>query len=155
MAGARQWCIQKDKNHNGWPRGTSIISPKGYLRYGQREVCVQRKENYCYGYEKRQNHISSLRAEIKILDKAVKSAPEEEKDGIKQIQKEKVICLRMKRRAESIRKNRRKFRKNCHDFLPQPYDFSRNLLSPKPKGCFKEYEKGSRGISARSSQRPQ
>ena len=89
------------------------------------------------GPSRRQKHISSLRAEIKILDRAVKSAPEEEKDGIKEIQREKLKCLRMKKRAESIRKNRRKFRKNCNEFLSQPYDFSRNLLNPKPKGVLK------------------
>jgi len=85
----------------------------------------------------RRSHITNLRAEIKLLDKAVKSAPEEEKEGIKELQKEKLRSLRLKKRAESIRKNRRKFRKNCSEFLSQPYKFGRNLLNPKPKGVLK------------------
>ena len=102
-------------------------------RFGVKE----RKSNAPTGPSRRQKHITNLRAEIKLLDKAVKSAPEEEKEGIKEIQKEKLRSLRLKKRAESIRKNRRKFRKNCNEFLSQPYNFSRNLLNPKPKGVLK------------------
>ena len=102
-------------------------------RFGFKE----RKTTATTGPSRRQKQITTLRAEIKILDKAVKSAPEVEKEGIKEIQREKLKNLRMKKRAESIRKNRRKYRKNCNDFLSQPYDFSRNLLNPKPKGVLK------------------
>ena len=42
--------------------------------------------------------------------------------------------LRLAKRAETLRKNRKKFASNCKEFLSQPYNFARNLLSPKPKG---------------------
>ena len=102
-------------------------------RFGLKE----REATTTTGPSRRQKHITNLRAEIKLLDKAVKSAPEEEKEGIKELQKEKLRSLRLKKRAESIRKNKRKFRKNCSEFLSQPYNFSRNLLNPKPKGVLK------------------
>ena len=78
-----------------------------------------------------------LRPEIKKLDQAVKSAPEEQKEGIKLLQKEKLRDLRLKKRAENDRKNRRKFRRNCNEFLSQPYGFSRKLMNPKPRGQLK------------------
>ena len=59
-------------------------------RFGVKE----RKSIVPTGPSRRQKHITNLRAEIKLLDKAVKSAPEEEKEGIKEIQKEKLRSLR-------------------------------------------------------------
>ena len=67
----------------------------------------------------------------------MKSASEEEREGIKLIQKEKLRNLRVKKRAENVRKNRQKFRRNCNEFLSQPYDFSRKLMNPKPRGQLK------------------
>ena len=42
--------------------------------------------------------------------------------------------LRLARRAESLRKSRKEFSRNCRDFLSQPYAFARNIISPKPSG---------------------
>ena len=58
-------------------------------------------------------------------------APQEQKDGIQELQKEKLRKLRLAKRAETIRQNRKKFTNNCKSFLTQPYDFARNLLSQK------------------------
>jgi len=106
-------------------------------------MCVERfgiqekKTAVVKGPSRRQKQVSQLRAEIKKLDKTIQSAPEEEKEGIKELQRDKLRNLRLKKRAESLRKNRRKFRKNCNEFLSQPYEFSRKLLNPKPKGDLK------------------
>ena len=78
-------------------------------------MCVERfgwqekKTAVAKGPSRRQKQVSQLRAEIKKLDKAIQSAPEEEKEGIKELQKDKLRNLRLKKRAETLRKNRRKF----------------------------------------------
>ena len=51
-----------------------------------------------------------------------------------QLQKEKLKELRLAKRAESLRKGRKKFSKNCNDFLSHPFDFARDVVAPKPKG---------------------
>ena len=53
------------------------------------------------------------------------------------MQQEKIKKLRLKKRAESMKKNRKKFSKNCSEFLSQPFDFARNVVAPKPKGEMK------------------
>ena len=45
--------------------------------------------------------------------------------------------LRMAKRAETLRRNRKKFSSNCKEFLGQPYQFARNILAPKLKGDLK------------------
>ena len=110
-----------------------VIYNMGFERFGVSE----KKSPKTRGPSRRQKCMSNLRREIKKLDKAVKSAPEEEKDGIKQLHKEKLRDLRLKKRAENVRKNRQKFRKNCSEFLSQPYDFSRRLINPRPQGQLK------------------
>ena len=110
-----------------------VIYNMGFERFGVSE----KKSSKTRGPSRRQKCMSNLRREIKKLDKAVKSAPDEEKDGIKQLHKEKLRDLRLKKRAENVRKNRQKFRKNCSEFLSQPYDFSRRLINPRPQGQLK------------------
>ena len=89
------------------------------------------------GPSRRQRKCNELRREIKKLNKAYKEAPEEEKEGIKELHDEKLKSLRLKKRAESVRKNRKEFSKNCGEFLSQPYQFSRKVINPKPKGDLK------------------
>ena len=69
-----------------------------------------------------------------ITENAYKEAPQEEKDGIQELQGEKLKKLRTAKRAESLRQSRKKFSNNCKSFLSQPYQFARNILSPKPTG---------------------
>ena len=111
----------------------NIIYNMGVERFG----VVEKKRATTRGPSRRQKCMSALRKEIKKLDRAVKSAPEEEREGIQLLQKDKLRDLRLKKRAENVRKNRQKFRKNCNEFLSQPYNFSRNLINPKPKGQLK------------------
>ena len=86
------------------------------------------------GPSKRQRKCKKLRDEINQLKAAYNNAPEEEKEGINELQREKLKKLRLAKRAETLKKNRKKFSSNCREFLGQPYQFSRNLLSPKPSG---------------------
>ena len=83
---------------------------------------------------RRQQKCRKLREEIKILKKTYAEALPEEKDAVKELQNEKLKKLRLAKRAESIKKNRKQFSANCHGFLSQPFQFARNILSPKPKG---------------------
>ena len=45
--------------------------------------------------------------------------------------------LRLAKRAETLRKGRKLFTRNCNAFLSHPYDFARNVIAPKPKGNLK------------------
>ena len=86
------------------------------------------------GPSKRQRKCKRLRDEINQLKQAYKEAPDEEKEGINELQSEKLKKLRLAKRAESLKQSRKKFTVNCKEFLGQPYQFARNLLAPKPSG---------------------
>ena len=101
-------------------------------RFGLRER--SQKRDVKSGPSRRQIKCKHLREEITLLKRAYAEAPQEEKDGIQELQSEKLKKLRLAKRAESLRKNRKKFSNNCKSFLNQPYQFARNILSPKPKG---------------------
>ena len=96
-----------------------------------------RKKMQSKGPSRRQRKCSELRKEIKKLKKAFREASESEKEGIQQLQDEKLKSLRLKKRAESLKKNRKEFSQNCNQFLSQPYQFSRKIINPKPKGDLK------------------
>ena len=98
-------------------------------RFGIKERKVKR--DTAKGPSRRQIKCKKLREEITTLKKAYLEAPQEQKDGIQELQKEKLRKLRLAKRAETIRQNRKKFTNNCKSFLTQPYDFARNLLSQK------------------------
>ena len=90
-----------------------VIYNMSIERFGE----IDRKIATSQGPSRRQKTMSNLRKEIKKLDAAVKSAPEEEKEGIKTLQKEKLRDLRLKKRAENVRKNRKKFSRKEMDDL--------------------------------------
>ena len=92
------------------------------------------KKDVKSGPSRRQIKCKKLREEITLLKRAYAEAPQEEKDGIQELQSEKLKKLRLAKRAESLRQNRKKFSNNCRSFLNQPYQFARNILSQKPKG---------------------
>ena len=101
-------------------------------RFGVREQ--SQKKEVKSGPSRRQLKCKQLREEITLLKNAYKEAPQEEKDGIQELQGEKLKKLRTAKRAESLRQGRKKFSNNCKSFLSQPYQFARNILSPKPRG---------------------
>ena len=100
-------------------------------RFGVVEESKARKE---IGPSRRQRKCHKLREEINVLKKAYKEAPDEEKVAIQELNREKLQHLRLLKRAESIKNHKKQFSTNCHQFLSQPYTFSRNLLAPKPRG---------------------
>ena len=71
------------------------------------------------------------------LKEAVKNAAEDEKEAIKELQDEKLKKLRLAKRAETLKKARKTFTRNCNAFLSHPYDFARSVIAPKPKGNLK------------------
>ena len=111
----------------------NIIYAMSKERFGEKQR-KERATKTTNGPSRRQKKCNKLRKEIKTLKKAVDEAPLEEKSAIKQLHNEKLRSLRLAKRAESLRKNRKKFSKNCKEFLNQPYDFARKVISPKPKG---------------------
>merc|ERR1712142_229016 len=85
----------------------------------------------------RQKKCKKVREEIKRLTETYKNAPDEEKEAINQLQQEKLKNLRLMKRAESIKQNRKKYSKNCSEFLSQPYDFAMKIIAPKPRGVMR------------------
>ena len=111
-----------------------IIYTVARERFGLKE---DKQKPKSVGPSRRQKKCSKLREEINKLKEAYTNAPEEEKEGIDQLQKEKLKKLRLKKRAESIKQKRKKRSRNCTEFLSQPFDFARNIVAPKPKGEMK------------------
>ena len=102
-------------------------------RFGTKEI--HKKQVKCTkGPSRRQRKCKALREEIKKLQYVAQQAPEEEKPAIYQLHKAKLKSLRLAKRAESIRKGRKEYSKNCSEFRSQPFEFSRKIISPKPSG---------------------
>ena len=51
------------------------------------------------------------------MEGAYKEAPREEKHAIHELNAEKIRSLRLAKRAESLKNNRKKFSRNCSAFL--------------------------------------
>ena len=86
---------------------------------------------------KTRKRCAKLSKEIIIHQKTHKNASEEEREAVKKLQGDKIRKLKLKKREESIRKNRKAFSKNCSKFLSQPFDFAREIICPKPIGEMK------------------
>ena len=89
------------------------------------------------GPSKRQKKCSRLRKEINMLKEAYSDAKEEEKEAVKQLQEDKLRQLRLTKRAESLRKKRKAYARNCNAFLSQPFQFAKNQIDPKLNGELK------------------
>ena len=92
------------------------------------------KQNSFKGPSRRQRECKHLRDEINKLKEAYTAAPEEEKEGIAELQNEKLRALRLKKRAESIKISRGKYKRNAEEFISQPYSYARKVLDPQVKG---------------------
>ena len=103
-------------------------------RFGVKE---RKEKGKISGPSKRQTKCSQLRKEINKLKETFNTVAEEEKDAVKELQDEKLKKLRLAKRAETLRKGRKLFTRNCNAFLSHPYDFARNVIAPKPKGNLK------------------
>ena len=111
-----------------------IIFAIGSDRFGVNEA---KQKPQSSGPSKRQKKCKKVREEIKQLKETYKNAPNEEKEAINQLQQEKLRNLRLMKRAESLKQKRKKYSKNCSEFLSQPYDFARKIIAPKPSGVMK------------------
>ena len=110
-----------------------IIYTMGKDKFGTMET-GKRKQREPVGPTRRQRKCKRIREEINKLKENYKNAKEEEKEGIKQLQEDKLRELRLAKRAESLKKNRKRYTKNCNAFLSHPFDFAREVIAPKPKG---------------------
>ena len=129
------------RTQNLTPENKAVIHPLliytlGKERFGTKEK-KERVERQTSGPSRRQRKCKRLREEINKLKEAYLNAREDQREGIEQLQEEKLRQLRLTKRAESIRKNRQKYVKNCNKFLSQPFDFAREVISPRPKGDMK------------------
>ena len=119
-----------------------IIYEMGRERFGIKST--ERMKNQPAGPSRRQKKCLELRQNINRLKKAYNDAPEEEKKAIQELQQEQLKQLRLSKRAETLRKNRKKVTRNSNNFLRQPFQFTRELINPKPKGelenCQEEVE---------------
>ena len=84
-------------------------------RFGVKEPATGIKKQPA-GPLKRQRKCKKLRNEINLLKVAYNNAPEVEKEGIKELQGEKLKKLRLAKRAETLKQNRNKFSSNCSEF---------------------------------------
>ena len=83
-----------------------IIYEMSKERFGLRERTVEKTQS---GPSRRQKKCMKLREEINILKKAYKEAPREEKPAIHELNVEKIRSLRLAKRAESLKNNRKTF----------------------------------------------
>ena len=126
---------------NVTPENKAVIYPLliftlGKERFGTKEK-KDREKTQPSGPSRRQRKCKRLREEINMLKEAYLNADEDQKEGIGQLQEEKLRKLRLTKRAETIRKNRKKYVSNCNKFLSQPFDFAREVIAPRPKGNIK------------------
>ena len=83
---------------------------------------------------RRQTKCQKLRQQIKQQKEKWKHASNEERVEIEQNQEESIRNLRLLKRAESIRKRRKKYKQNSDSFYNQPYNFARKVLDPQVNG---------------------
>ena len=100
-------------------------------RFGEEEP---RKKKNSGNPSRRQTKCQKLRQQIKDLKEKWKNCTEKEKQEIEESQEESIRNLRILKRAESIRKRRRKYKNNSDEFYKQPYAFARKVLDPQIQG---------------------
>ena len=148
-ANSQEW-VQLDetlsevlKAQSSAPENKAVVHPAMIYalckeRYGPKvEGEIQKSK----GPSKRQKKCIRLRKEINMLKQAYTEAAEEEKEAVKQLQEDKLKELRLSKRAESFRKKRKAYARNCNAFLSQPFQFARNQLDPKLKGKLESSKK--------------
>ena len=79
-------------------------------RYWVKEPSTAKKQPA--GPSKRQWKCVKLREEVNQLKKVYTEATQEEKEGIDELQKEKLKMLRLAKRAESLKQGQKKFAAN-------------------------------------------
>ena len=126
------------KTQNTTPESKAVLHPMiiytmGKDKFGTKEI-GKRNQEEARGPTRRQKKCKRLREEIKKLKENYNNAKEEEKEGIQQLQEDKLRELRLAKRAESLKKSRKRYTRNCNAFLSHPFNFAREVIAPKPKG---------------------
>ena len=125
-------CISPENSSTVHP---ALIYTFSLERFGEKGA--KKEKTQTKGPSKRQAKCKRLREEINLLKETYSQAEENEKEAVKQIQEEKLRELRLAKRAESTRKRRKKFGKNCNEFLSNPFEFARKVVAPNPKGSLR------------------
>ena len=126
------------KTQSSTPESKAVLHPMiiytmGKDRFGVKEG-NRKKHEEMKGPTRRQRKCKKLREDINLLKESYRNAREEEKAGVKQLQDEKLRELRLAKRAESLKKSRKKYTRNCNAFMSNPFEFAREVIAPKPKG---------------------
>ena len=90
-----------------------IIYAMSRERFGVKEY--KEKPKQPSGPSRSQRKCRELRGEINKLKEAYREAPQEEKKAIDELQQEKLKKLRLAKRAETMKKHRKKLSKNCSE----------------------------------------
>ena len=126
------------KTQSTTPESKAVLHPMliytmGKDRFGVKEG-NRKKQEETKGPTRRQRKCKKLREDINLLKESYKNAREEEKAGIRQLQEGKLKELRLAKRAESLKKGRKKFTRNCNAFMSNPFEFAREVIAQRPKG---------------------
>ena len=104
-------------------------------------ICAERfakkKEEKKPGPSRRQTKSMVLRKEVEQLEEQLQKAGSRKRPYIHEKLQDKVKLLRITKRAENIRKRRKKLKQNTREFYQQPYTLSRKVLDPEIKGELK------------------
>ncbi|KAK0146192.1 Retrovirus-related Pol polyprotein from type-2 retrotransposable element R2DM [Merluccius polli] len=117
-----------------------IIYEYGAMRFGVQEAKV-RKGVPTPPVSRRQQEIKRLIQERRQLRKQWKKASEEEKEGIEALQDDVKTRLASLRRAENLRKRRRKKEQTRTRFYKNPYKFLGSLFTKEKSGTLKTTKK--------------
>ena len=99
-------------------------------RFGEEEPIKKRSRNP----SRRQTKCQKLRQQINEHKEKWRRATTKEREQLEELQEENIRHLRILKRAESIRKRRRKYKNNSEEFRKQPYNFARKVLDPQIQG---------------------
>ena len=100
-------------------------------RFGEEEPAKKKKLRKP---SRRQTKCQKLRQQINEHKDKWRQATAEEREQLEELQEENIRHLRILKRAESIRKRRRKYKNNSEEFRKQPYNFARKVLDPQVQG---------------------
>ena len=86
---------------------------------------------------RRENEIRRCRNEMKYLERRYRQAPDEEIDGIKQLQQMLREKIRRLRAAERTRRAKKERSRKRSQFIRDPYKFTKDLLGGERSGTLK------------------
>lgn len=110
---------------------STILYNMGLDRFGTVEKKVHETTNHP---SRRQQQIAEVRIELRRLTKLYKEAEEDERIGLGELREDARKRLMKLRSAESYRRNRKKRSRKRVEFISNPYQFTKTLLTEKSSG---------------------